>query len=128
MRALQSYQDNQIEGLSENRPIALIGALLDKAILCIQTASIACQNHQPQMKGQEISKAIKILNDGLLPSLNPDAAPEMSTQFSQVYQYCIDKLIQANIHNNHTLMSECAQHLLVLRDGWKSVEKQFPHG
>ncbi len=59
-----------------------------------------------EQKGQLISKAIDIINNGLSASLNMEVGGQLARQLASLYEYMGRRLIKANIENNPAILME----------------------
>ncbi|XQW85816.1 flagellar export chaperone FliS [Thalassotalea piscium] len=72
------------------------------------------------IKSQMVTKAVNILS-ALDNSLDADAEPQISATFSNLYQYCIDRLNDANITLDISGLDEVIELLKPLRDAWQAI-------
>lgn len=122
--ALAAYSDNRVQGLQEASPIKLISAMLDESMACIEAAAVACERGLIPIKGERISKAMAIINDGLAASLNKEAGGDIAANLEQLYDYCGRELFRCNVENDAPGMRACGQILSTIRDAWRGVEQQ----
>ena len=73
-------------------PHRLILLLFEGADAALNTASFCMKEGNIPGKGQAISKAISIINDGLLASLDVDAGGELGERLYSLYEYMVDRL------------------------------------
>lgn len=105
-------------------PHKLILMLYDGALLALRTAGIAMQNKDIPTKGQSISKAINIIDNGLKVSLDLNAGGELAGRLDALYEYMSDRLLYANLHNSQAALDEVVDLLNGLREAWAAIADQ----
>ena len=80
----------------------------------------AVERKDCQLKAQLMSKSISIINslDG---SLDHDSEPEISNNFSSLYQYCNDRLMEASASLDVAIIEEVTQLLMPIRNAWAEI-------
>ena len=96
--------------------------LLDESIACCLTAAAASENGSVALKGQSLSKAMAIIDAGLLDVLDHQKGGAVAANMALVYNYCLKTLAGANISNDPLPMRECAGLLSQIREGWRAAE------
>ena len=71
-------------------------------------------------KGKNIGDAISIIN-GLQASLNHKADERMSENFDALYAYMMRRLLEANLHNDETMLDEVAGLMRELKEAWDAI-------
>ncbi len=74
-----------------------------------------------QEKGNAISKAIRIIDDGLKASLDKQVGGEIATNLDALYDYMSRRLLEANIKNDPAILEEVRGLLADLRDTWNQI-------
>lgn len=121
-RAIQSYNDVGMEtGVQAADPHKLILMLFEGAILALADARQQMQRRETAAKGQSLSKAITIIESGLLASLDVKAGGELGERLAALYSYMCDRLLRANLHNRPELVDEVSRLLSELRGAWEQV-------
>ncbi|HRQ59074.1 MAG TPA: flagellar export chaperone FliS [Azoarcus taiwanensis] len=105
-------------------PHKLILMLYDGALMAIATAKQAIGAKNVAGKGKAISKAIEIIASGLDASLDHDAGGELAGRLSSLYDYMIDRLLYANIHDSTAALEEVAELIGGLRESWETIGTQ----
>jgi len=124
-RAANAYTQVGLEtGVSDADPHKLILMLFDGALLSIATASAAIERNDIPGKGQAISKAIEIINDGLKISLDYEAGGELAERLGALYDYMTSRLIYANIHSSRPTLDEVGGLLRDIKGAWESIGTQ----
>ena len=124
-RAANAYTQVGLEtGVSDADPHKLILMLFDGALFSIATASAAIERNDIPGKGQAISKAIEIINDGLKISLDYEAGGELAERLGALYDYMTSRLIYANIHSSRPTLDEVGGLLRDIKGAWESIGTQ----
>lgn len=121
--AIAAYKNNKLSGIHEASPAKLVAMLLDEAIACCNAAASSCENGNIGKKGESVSKAMSIIDAGLLSALDYDKGGELALNLASLYQYCLKTLFEANLANHAQGMRECAEHLGKIREGWRAAEE-----
>lgn len=111
-------------GVSDADPHRLILMLFEGALLSIATASAAIERNDIPGKGQAISKAIEIINDGLKISLDYEAGGELAERLGALYDYMTSRLLYANIHSSRPALDEVGGLLREIKGAWESIGTQ----
>lgn len=108
-------------GAMSASPHGLVIMLFDGAQSAIASARMHMQAGQTAPKAQAISKAVAIIQDGLMASLDRDAGGELGEQLFALYEYMVSRLIDANLANRAEPLEEVARLLQDLGSAWKSI-------
>ena len=109
-------------GVLAASPQKLIVMLFDGAKLAIDRAFLHTQNHDIAAKGRAISHAISIINDGLRASLNKKVGGEIALTLDSLYEYMCNRLLEANLKNDLTILTEIGGLVDELRGAWLAIE------
>ena len=127
-RAIQSYNEVGIEtGVHAADPHKLILMLFDGALLALSDAKQHMQRREIAAKGQSVSKAIMIIENGLKASLDVKAGGELGVRLAALYDYLCDRILRANLHNRPELIDEVSRLLSELRGAWEQISPTAPH-
>jgi flagellar protein FliS len=102
-------------------PHRLILMLFDGARAAISMARLHMERKEIPEKGAAISRAIDIVSNGLLASLNPEVGGEMAEQLAALYDYICARLLWANLKNNLAALDEANQLLGELQSAWAEI-------
>lgn len=103
-------------------PYQLICLLFDGAGLAIRSALAHMQAGHPARKGEAISKAIDIVNNGLLASLDLERGGEMGPKLAAIYDYIGRRLLYANLHNDQEALREAGRLLEDIGSAWRDID------
>lgn len=102
-------------------PHRLIAMLFDGLFSAIAQAEGALQSGQRELKGQAISRATRIIDEGLKSGLNLEQGGELAAQLHQLYMYAGVRLVQANLHDDVEALREVRRLLEPVRDAWSQI-------
>lgn len=125
--AVKAYSNIAIESKAHSSdPHKLILMLYQGALLSIASAKNQMLRKEISAKGQSISQAISIINDGLKASLDLNVGGELALNLSDLYSYMIQRLLVANMKNEPAILDEVSTLLLELRGAWESIRQTEP--
>lgn len=120
--AARAYQNvGTTSGAMSASPHGLVIMLFDGAQAAIATARMHMQAGRAAEKAQCISKAVAIIQDGLMASLDRSAGGELAGQLFALYEYMVSRLVDANIGNRAELLEEVDRLLGELSGAWKAI-------
>ncbi len=102
-------------------PHRLISLLFEGAIVAIRAARRHMENGQPEKKGEAVSRALDIVNNGLLAALDMERGGELSQRLAALYDYVARRLLQANLHNDAAALDEAAGILGDIGSAWRDI-------
>jgi flagellar protein FliS len=109
-------------GVAAASPHKLIVMLFDGAISALVTAQMHMKAGNTAEKGQAISKAISIVDNGLRASLDKKVGGEIALRLDSLYDYMSHQLLLANLRNDLTKLEEVQRLLADLRGAWLAIE------
>lgn len=102
-------------------PHRLIVMLFDGAVVSIMAARQHMKAGNIPAKGQAISKAITIIQNGLRASLDKEGGGEIATSLDALYEYMCDQLLTANLKGQPELLEEVQRLLVDLKTAWEAI-------
>ena len=112
-------------------PHQLITLLFEGAKTAITMARHHMANGEIAAKGNAISKAINIVDNGLKASLDAEAGgqagAELVANLSALYDYIAQRLMYANLHNDPALLDEADRLLDNISSAWREIDPQKPN-
>jgi flagellar protein FliS len=121
-RGVNAYAKVGLEtGVTSASPHKLIVMLYDGALAAIMTGITQMNAGNIQEKGNAISKAIRIIDDGLKASLDKEVGGEIARNLEALYDYMSRRLLEANIKNDPAILEEVRGLLADLRDTWNQI-------
>ncbi|MET0519022.1 MAG: flagellar export chaperone FliS [Burkholderiaceae bacterium] len=104
-------------------PHRLVAMLFDGAFEAMSQARAAIQTGNTELKNRMLSRAVRILDEGLKASLNLQAGP-LSNDLGELYAYLCRRLTLANLHSDVPAIDECQRLLAPVRDAWHAIAPQ----
>lgn len=115
-------------GAMSASPHQLITMLFDGAKTAIAMARHHMAQKEIAAKGQAISKAINIVDNGLKASLDTEtrdkAGAELVGNLSALYDYVAQRLLYANLRNDPALLDEADRLLDNISSAWREIDPQ----
>lgn len=112
-------------GVEAADPHKLVLMLFDGALVAIGQANAAMRAGDLRVKGESVSKAIQIVEQGLKASLDEKAGGETSAELTHqlrlLYDYISQRLLYASMRNQPAGLGESARLLGQLRDAWEQI-------
>jgi len=99
----------------------LIELLFNGFVESVVQARGAMRARQFEAKGKAISKAARIVEDGLRGALNLRAGGKLAQDLNDLYGYVVVRLTLANLRNDESILDECHQLINPLREAWISI-------
>ena len=123
-RAANAYQRINVEtSMHTIDKHQLVSLLYEGLINAIATARGAMARGDVLGKCNAISKALRILEEGLSTALDRVDGGELAQNLGALYDYCLQRLIQANIRNDDAILEEVARLIEPIAQGWNEIKK-----
>lgn len=107
-------------------PCQLICMLFDGARAAVGMARHHMRNNEIAAKGNAISKAINIIENGLKASLDAEAGGRagaaLVANLSALYDYINQRLLLANLRNDPALLDEAERLLENIGSAWREID------
>ena len=117
-----AYANVGIEtGVIAASPHKLIVMLFEGAITAISNALQFMETNKVAAKGQSISKAIAIIDNGLRASLDKKVGGEIALSLDALYEYMSNQLLLANLNNDKVKLTEIRDLLRDLKTTWDAI-------
>ena len=108
-------------GVVAASPHKLILMLLEGAMTAIASAAVHMQAREIEKKGNAISKAIMIIENGMRASLDKSAGGEIATSLDSLYDYMGRRLMIANLNNDPAILKEVHGLLADIKSAWDEI-------
>jgi flagellar secretion chaperone FliS len=105
-------------GVSEASPHQLITMLFDGAIKASNDAIMFINHQNIAGRGQALSKAIRIVDEGLKGALDLQVGGGLAQQLKELYDYMVLRYLQANLHGKVEPITEVIGLLTEIRSAW----------
>jgi flagellar secretion chaperone FliS len=101
-------------------PHHLIQLLMNGFVEKVNTAKYHMNNKDIAAKGENISRAIAIL-DGLKVSLDMNKGGDIANNLSSLYEYMQRKLLMSNVKDDTANLDEVISLMNEIREGWNAI-------
>lgn len=108
-------------GVVAASPHKLIVMLFEGAIQAVKNAAEGMKAGDIQSKGNAISKAIMIIDNGLRASLNKESGGKIAENLDALYEYMNRRLLLANLQNKPELLDEVLHLLQDIKGAWDEI-------
>ncbi|MEM6051209.1 flagellar export chaperone FliS [Erwinia sp. P7711] len=102
-------------------PDQLVTLLFDGALSALVRARLFLLDGNIGGKGESLSKAINIIENGLKQGLEEQSGDELADNLAGLYRYMVHCLIKANLNNDAEAILEVETLLRNIADAWKEV-------
>ena len=106
--------------IDDASPHRLIQLMMERVLANIGLARANLSKGNIPQKGKNIGDAISIIN-GLQASLNHKADKRMSENFDALYAYMMRRLLEANLHNDESILDEVTGLMRELKEAWDAI-------
>lgn len=113
-------------GVENASPHMLIQMLFDGLFQSLNAARGAIGRGDIEEKGNQITRAVRILQEGLVMGLDMEKGGELAANLRLLYDYCVRQLTLANARNDASLVEEVIEVLQPVAQGWKEIGPQQP--
>lgn len=117
MSNVAAYQDNAVTTQSKGRLVVL---LYDGAIKFLKLAVKEIESGNFEAKGQYINRAQDIINE-LNAVLDVEAGGEIATNLRNLYVFMSNRLAEANVKRDVSMIEDVIRLLEELNQGWKAI-------
>lgn len=107
-----------VDGASPHRLVAM---LFDGLCESITLARAAMRAGDVEKKGRAITRAVRIVDEGLKAALDARAGGTLSRDLSDLYDYLALRLTQANLRDDEKLLDECQRLVDPVREAWAAI-------
>jgi flagellar protein FliS len=123
--ATSAYGKVQLEtDVAGANPHRLVAMLFEAAIAAVHRATERMRARDIATKGAAISKAIQIIEEGLIMSLDENAGGELAVSLRELYRYMTQRLLLASVRNDPAVLEEVARLLGDLKEAWAAIAPQ----
>ncbi|EHG7583725.1 MULTISPECIES: flagellar export chaperone FliS [Citrobacter] len=118
----KAYAQVSVEsGVMSANPHQLIEMLFDGANSALVRARLFLEQGDLVAKGEALSKAINIIDNGLKAGLDLENGGDIAANLSDLYDYMIRRLLLANLRNDSQAIEEVEGLLGNIADAWKQI-------
>ena len=101
-------------------PHRLVTLLFEGVFSSMNQARAAIQSGDIGLKARSLSRAVRILDEGLKAALDLEAGP-LASDLRDLYTWMGLRLTHANLHSDLKAIEECQRVLVPVRDAWISI-------
>ncbi|PZP35019.1 MAG: flagellar export chaperone FliS [Roseateles depolymerans] len=101
-------------------PHRLVAMLFDGAFDAMQQASQAIREGNVELKNRSLTRAVRILDEGLRAGLNLSTG-RLATDLHELYGYICMRLTQANLRSDLEAIEEARRLLAPVREAWTAI-------
>jgi len=103
-------------------PHRLVAMLFDGVFDAMSQAIQAIQAGNVEVKGRALTRAVRILDEGLRAGLDLSAG-QLATDLRDLYGYVCTRLTQANLRSDVAAVEECQRLLSPVREAWTAISQ-----
>jgi flagellar protein FliS len=122
-RATSAYKrvsiETSVDGASPHQLVSLLFGALQRHL---GGARAALARGDIAVKGQEIGRAVRILDEGLKGSLNDAQGGEIAANLRNVYSYSVRCLTIANLKNDLSKLDEVIELITPIAQAWEQIK------
>lgn len=124
-RAASAYKRVNVDtAFSSTNPHQIVVMLFDAVLMSVGGARMALRQKDVLGAGLHIGKAVRLIGEGLLVSLDVDAGGPLVVNLKNVFDYAINRLTYANLNDDDAALEEVARLIKVVADAWKDNQGQ----
>jgi flagellar secretion chaperone FliS len=126
-RTVSAYQRIKVETTMHTvDKHQIVSLLFDGLLESLGTARGALARHDIAAKCAAVSKALRILQEGLTAGLDKVDGGQLASNLEALYDYCANRLIMANAKNDDAIFQEVQQLIEPIAMGWKEIARPAP--
>ncbi|MBL8384877.1 MAG: flagellar export chaperone FliS [Burkholderiales bacterium] len=119
-RASQYDRVRVESGVASARPIDLVVMVYEGAIAALAKAAAQLRNGDIGAKNSSITRAIRIIDEGLRAPLDASAG-SIAGNLADLYDYMTRRLLQASARNDAAMIDEVRLLLVDLKSAWDEL-------
>lgn len=124
-RSASAYKRVSVEtAVSQADPHQLVNMLFEGLLNAAGSARAAMARGDIAVKGEQIVRAVRMIDEGLKPALNLEQGGDLAANLNGLYGYCVLRLTQANLRNDDAALAEVISVIEPLAQGWKQIGPQ----
>ena len=125
MRGLRAYQevDRQTAVLSANS-IDLILLIYEALLRRLKQAAEAFLSKDVAARGESLSRALEVIDKGLIGSLDMQQGGQLSQHLLSQYQLWTAQVLHCNMKSDAVLLGELINQVEVVRSAWQQVKDE----
>ena len=108
----------QVAGADAHRLVSLLFEGFESSVADAQGAILA---RDVDRKCRAITRAIRIVDEGLRAHLNMKAGGALAQDLAELYGYIVKRLTLANARNDTEMLAECKRLMQPLHEAWVAI-------
>ncbi|XAH23039.1 flagellar export chaperone FliS [Xylophilus sp. GW821-FHT01B05] len=117
-RAASTYRQASVEGAS---PHQLVSLLFEGLLQSLRMARTHLQRGDVAGKGEHITKAVRLIEEGLRMGLDDTDGGEIASNLRTLYDYSVRRLTIANLRNDDAPLAEVQSLIETVAEGWRGI-------
>ncbi|WP_238446676.1 flagellar export chaperone FliS [Azohydromonas australica] len=110
--------------MSAASPHKLVTLLFEGLLDCLAKAQGAMAQGETELKCSVLSRAVRIVDEGLRSALNREQGGQLASDLGDLYAYISLRLTQANLRNDPALLDECKRLIEPIIEAWVAIGPQ----
>lgn len=124
-RQLGAYQQVHVTtGVDGASPHRLVQMLFEGLLDSLARARGAIAHGNVVTKGEEIGRAVRIVEEGLKAGLNVQEGGQLARDLHDLYAYVTVRLTYANLHNDEAVITECVKLIEPIATAWDEIAQK----
>ena len=125
MRSANAYRNVGVEtAVAGADPHQLVGLLYQALMQSLGAAKLSLQAGDIPGKGKAISRAVRLIEEGLKAGLNDAKGGELAANLRGLYDYCIVVLSEANLRNDVAKVEEVIRLVQPIAQAWTDIKAE----
>ena len=125
MRSASAYKAVGVEtAVSQASPHQLVKLLYEALLQSLGAAKLSMQANDIPGKGRAISKAVRLIEEGLKAGLDESRGGELAANLRGLYDYCTVTLTEANLHSDVKKVDEVISLIQPLAQAWGEIQSE----
>lgn len=116
--------ESQVSGATPHQLIAL---LFEGAINAMRRAEIYFQTGNVARRGEMISRAINIIDNGLRAGLDHQVGGQIAADLERLYEYVSRNLLLASVNQSAESLPQLIALMVEMSETWKAIDPQVKH-
>lgn len=123
-RARARYQTvDNVGAVTGRSPIELVILVYDRIADKLLLAEAAIAANQRAELGETVQQIVDLIEQGLMAALDRERGGDVAENLGRVYDYCVRRLLQANLRRDVEMLREVGRLLGELREGWDVIRQ-----
>ena len=122
-RSANAYRTVGLEtSVSTANPHQLVSLLFEALLQSLAAAKGAILNGDIPTKSRSISRAVRILEEGLKAGLDDARGGDLAFNLRSLYDFCIFRITEANLRSDAAIIDQVIGLVHPVADGWNQIK------